>query len=90
MQPTIGRIVHYVLAEGDAPNPESAGKVRPGIVTRVEGADVDLAVFLAPVDGLVDGSPLVAIEGAISHDDAEPATEVRALRPGQWFWPPRA
>ncbi len=81
---TVGRIVHFVMPDGDH---------RPAIVVRTWGGDcVQLQVFL---DGTNDLTP--AENGGISREIAERglmwATSVpysEQPQPRTWHWPERA
>ena len=77
-QPTVGRIVHYVLSDG-----RSAGEHRPGIIVRVweDGHGVQLQVF---TDGSNDGPQFASglyWATSVEYDDGG--------RPGTWHWPER-
>lgn len=82
-QPTLGRIVHYTLADHDVAaindqhpdsrtrNPVNAGDTFPAMVVRDWGGSVNLQVFL-------DGS---ASYWATSRKEGD--------GPGTWAWPTR-
>lgn len=75
-QPTLGRIVHYILTGADGPE----GNVRAAIVSGglFEGNLVNLQVFL---DGPNDhqNGPGVMWVGSVPE----------GTEPGTWHWPPR-
>lgn len=87
-QPTVGRIVHYVLQEADGA--ERVGEVRPAIVVRAGQGYINLLVFL---DGVNDGCQVQyqhcdLWRPSVSH--APPHSgEGGAHVPGTWHWPPR-
>ncbi len=98
MQPTVGRIVHYVLPQGDA----NAGQVRPAIIVRVwSPTNVQLQQF---TDGSNDNPPTVrrlpvrdayGNNPSVDVDMPAPALIWRtsvaydpAETPGTWHWPP--
>ncbi|TQF09081.1 hypothetical protein FJV41_46560 [Myxococcus llanfairpwllgwyngyllgogerychwyrndrobwllllantysiliogogogochensis] len=74
-QPTIGRIVHFVIPEGP-----SRGQARPAIVANVaEGERVALHVF---VDHVVDDIlPVVPFVPSAAPGGPD--------QPGTWYWPPQ-
>ncbi len=77
--PTVGRIVHFVLTDG---------QVRPAIVVRVWSPEmVNLRVFL-------DGTNDRDVAGACNADGWATSVHyheyaVGNYAPGTWFWPPR-
>lgn len=72
-QPTIRRIVNYVIPEGP-----TKGQVRPAIITNVDGGRVALHVFTdRSVDDVLPVTPSVPN-----------ATFGGPDQPGTWFWPP--
>ncbi|MDB5094462.1 MAG: hypothetical protein JWO85_2563 [Candidatus Eremiobacteraeota bacterium] len=76
--PTVGRIVHFVLPDG---------QVRPAIIVRVWSPEmVNLRVFLDGTNDAPDGGYLQR-EWATSVHYREYA--VGNYAPGTWFWPPR-
>jgi TPP-dependent pyruvate/acetoin dehydrogenase alpha subunit len=86
-KPTIGRIVHYRLAEHDGVRADSVGKYRPAIIVETWGENsphVNLRVFL---DGSNDckhdekGNVIPASEWSTSR--------MEGTEPGTWRWPPR-
>lgn len=79
MNPSIGRIVHYVLSKVDCE--KMAGKSRPGIVVALGDArtqPVNLQVF---TNGGHDELPPVHWKRDVEHDENR--------TPGTWHWPPR-
>ncbi len=77
--PSIGRIVHYVLAKVDCEKME--GKSRPGIIVSVgdeRDEPVNLQVF---TNGGHDDLPPVHWKRDVSHNEDR--------KPGTWHWPPR-
>lgn len=86
--PSVGRIVHYRLSEGDASviahqrltvgspqsNAAQAGDVYPAIVVRV----FDPSVTTANLQVFLDGTDSYWATSRQEGDD-----------PGTWFWPPR-
>jgi hypothetical protein len=87
VKPSVGRIVHYVLAEEDGVintgyHPQ-AGEHRPAIIVRLWpcAATVQLQVFTdGRNDGLDGGNVFWATSRA--QDEAE-------KKPGTWHWPER-
>jgi len=80
MKPTVGRIVHYVLAPNDLPNAR-VGEVRPAVVVRVNPTgSLNLSVIL---DGTNDQKrdPLSTSLWCGSVDEGSV--------PGTWHWPER-
>lgn len=87
MQPTVGRIVHYVLPATE----HRASEIRPAIIVRAlrptddEGGAPGLSnlhVFPdGPNDSVLYGVPESWI-GSVLYDPAG--------APGTWHWPPRA
>lgn len=77
-QPSIGRVVHYVLPDG----PNIAAH-RPAIITDVrEDGTVDLQVFsTGDGTGVGDALPGVFRQAAVPHDDSH--------QTGTWHWPER-
>ena len=84
MNPTIGRIVHYVLPAGSA----HRGEHRAAMITGVHGDGVNLTVF---VDQPGDASS----EKSVCHPDGQllaSAVDVKhdeQLSTGTWHWPER-
>lgn len=87
-QPSIGRIVHYVLPEGPR-----RGEIRPAVIVRVfTGVDApinpgmcNLQVLLdGGNDGLEGGLGGVVWKGSVLHSAATEAPVA-----GTWHWPPR-
>ncbi|MBV6697446.1 hypothetical protein KV557_09950 [Kitasatospora aureofaciens] len=86
LSPTIGRIVHYRLAEHDVSqiralptvhlNPVQAGQVYPAVIVRAWGNRPDSAVNLQV---LLDGQAQLWVTSRTAGDDN-----------GTWLWPPRA
>lgn len=76
MKPSVGRIVHYVLDEG-----ERAGETRAAIVVAVFGERCNLRVFFDTPndDKLLAGGDW---RGSRLNDETTKA-------PGTWHWPPR-
>jgi hypothetical protein len=91
-QPTVGRIVHYVLSEG-----RSKGEHRPAIIVRVWGEDqvasgrlpasalgtVQLQVFTDSSEGggFNDEMPQVMWRTSVMHDEEKAENT--------WHWPER-
>ena len=86
-QPSIGRIVHYVLPEGPR-----RGEVRPAIIVRrftmidphvrPNVGMCNLQVLLdGGNDGLEGGLGGVVWKGSVLYSEAQ--------TPGTWHWPPR-
>lgn len=74
-KPSIGRIVHYVLTEG-----ESRGEIRPAIIVRVLDAEkyfVNLRLFLDLGNDSASQPDFIG-EAILGDRD----------NPGTWFWPP--
>ena len=100
MQPTLGRIVHYVLPAG--PN---AGQGRPAVVVDVapDGETCFLQVFTKgaednllnpPCDGVLSsavGHNVLCVSRARYAEGhvADPAAGTVRYEPGTWHWPPR-
>lgn len=85
-QPSIGRVVHYVLPEG-----ARRGEVRPAVITRVltlidapsNPGMCNLQVLLdGSNDGLDGALGGIAWKGSVLYSEAPVA--------GTWHWPPRA
>lgn len=74
-KPTPGRIVHYILPDGD-----NTGEVRPALVVTAKGDTCTLEVF---ADRANDGPAYEA--GNVQRADVEQGKE-----PGNWCWPPAA
>lgn len=82
MKPSIGRIVHYVLASTDSPR--NAGEHRPAIITRVWSDEcVQLQVFTdGPNDEAEGDQGGLLWRSSVSMNDVE--------KPGRtWHWPER-
>jgi hypothetical protein len=82
-KPTVGRIVHYVLAQQD--DTRNPGEHRPAMIVRTWGGDcVQLQVFM---DGANDHERFSACGlmwvSSVAHDEVEN----RAGR--TWHWPER-
>lgn len=83
-QPTIGRIVHYVLPSGPR-----KGEVRPAIITRVWSKIEDerspgmsnLSVFQDQSDDFGDHEYRARMAGSVYYNESGD--------PGTWHWPPR-
>lgn len=95
-RPTVGRIVHYVLAEGDAPNPGSVGEIRPAIVTGAlehpAGSYlVGLCIFTEEaVDGAFDTGPVISRTNVPHYDPPRTVGDPTTYDTGTWHWPPRS
>ena len=86
-QPTVGRIVHYVMPESH----RRAGEIRPAVVVRVwkpidDPAHPGMSNLQVLLDGSNDGAGGPPYEatmwaGSVLHS-AEP-------KPNTWHWPPR-
>lgn len=85
-KPSIGRVVHYVLAPHDLPADKQhcVGEERPAVIVRVWGNDehsgVNLQVF---VDGGNDGFK----DGTYWKTSVLPSS---GPVPGCWHWPERS
>lgn len=93
--PTVGRMVHYVLADYDAVHEHVKGEHRPAIVVKNNGGSVNLQVFL---DGSND-----AIQHILHPDYPDAKKEIPrfilwatsrmndddTMAPGTWHWPER-
>ena len=78
-QPTIGRIVGYVLPDGH----RRAGQVVPAVITRTWGECDYPAVQLTPfVDNANDEPVSPTSCSSVVYDEA--------LKPRTWHWLPRA
>lgn len=77
MDPTIGRIVHYVAEAAD--DKDHPFRVRPAIVTAANGSTPSLAILHEHALEFRQAVP----QGAADLDDIED-------RVGTWNWPPRA
>jgi hypothetical protein len=79
LKPQVGRIVHYVLYNGE---------IRPAIIVRVWGDEmVNLRVFF---DGSNDaGEESYGTEWRTSVHYAEPVDGATEFETHTWFWPPR-
>lgn len=92
-KPSIGRIVHYVLAASDEVLPQAVGEHRPAVIVRVwpgEFGDaecpdgINAQVFLDGTNDVEtnDGSIAVAMWTTSVPYSSEP-------KPGTWHWPER-
>ena len=82
LKPSIGRIVHYVLATSDVER--NAGEHRPAIITRVWRDEcVQLQVFTdGPNDEAHEAAGGTLWRSSVSFNDSE--------KPGRtWHWPER-
>lgn len=77
MNPTVGRIVHYVA--GAADDKDHPFRVRPAIVTAENGSTPSLCIFHEHALEFRQAIP----RGADEVDDIE-------NRVGTWHWPPRS
>ncbi len=78
MQPTIGRIVHYVMPES---TPESL-KIRPAVIVQVYPACVALQVFThSTQDGMCREGGIMFADSVMHSDEPQPGT---------YRWPPMA
>lgn len=81
MKITVGRIVHYVLADG---------QVRPLIVTKVRGDKLGYVSGVLFFDGTNDAE---ALPRPASNPAATPVMDIPAVpydasgRPNTWHWP---
>jgi hypothetical protein len=91
MQPTIGRIVHYKLSEGDVAEinrhipqhrEDRSWRRNPVSVGQVYPAQV-VAVF----DGGSSANLAVQLDGAAQY---WATSRAEGDEPGRWSWPPRA
>lgn len=84
-QPSVGRIVHYVLPESS----RRSGEIRPAIITRVWSKIEDVAspgmsnlsVFQDQSDDFGDSVFNARMQGSVLYDESG--------KPGTWHWPPR-
>lgn len=84
MEVTVGRIVHYVLADG-----RSKGEVRPAIVVHVWSQPIAIGTGACQLQVFTDGSN----DGPQFASGLHWATSVTYDpdgAPGTWHWPPRA
>lgn len=96
MQPTIGRVVHYVLTEDDA---NTINRRRSGCATRervkvetlgnwAEAGDTYPATIVRVWNPTSTACNLqVLLDGA---DGAWVTSRIEGTGPGTWSWPPRA
>jgi hypothetical protein len=79
-RPSLGRIVHYVLAPVDCE--QMAGKSRPGIVVLAHDDRLESVNLQVLTNGGHDHLPAVHWKREVAHDEGR--------KPGTWHWPPPA
>lgn len=88
LEPSIGRIVHYVLPEKS----NRAGRHRAAIVAGVHGDAINLTVFL---DSTLDmpsdhgTSKRYDVAGKLMLHAYDVEEDPEGERPGSWHWPER-
>lgn len=80
MNPSIGRVVHYVLSIEDGTNPPNVGQHRPAFIVRVWNEDcVQLQVFTDGKNDRPDGENGIWVTSVVQDEEEK--------KPRTWHWP---